>query len=113
MALRGAFEELKNALKDLGSLETVTYRGELDAEIDKKPLDELADAIAQARTQGKLKLVLYTRLDGDGDSEHIFRSDDISQSIVDAHKSAFDMGREIRQGYLELFKEFAEGIIKE
>ena len=112
MALRKAFEKLGETLIDLGSLETRTYKGTVTAEIlSASSADDFRAALDKARLDGTLRLVLYTRMDGDGDSDHIYADEDIEQAVIDAHKSAFDMGREIRQGYLELFKDIAEGII--
>ncbi len=112
MALEAAFTKLGETLEDLGSLETRTFRGKVTAEIlSAASANEFKTLLEEARVGGTLTLVLYTRMDGDGDSDHIYLEDGIEQAVIDAHKSAFDMGREIRQGYLELFKDVAERLI--
>jgi hypothetical protein len=112
MSLKKAFGKLSESLQDLSSLETRTYRGDITAEILNAGSEaDFKKLLDKARTKGTLKLILYTRMDGDGDSDHIYSNDAIDQGVIDAHKSAFDMGREIRQGYLELFKDIASDII--
>ena len=112
MALEDAFNRLKDALNDLGSLETYTYSGDITAEILNADGEAaFREALDKARTEGTLHLRLYTRLDADGDCINIHGSGEIDPSLIEAHKAAFDMGRSIRQGYLELFKDVADRII--
>ena len=112
MALEDAFKKLGDALDDLSSLETFTYRGDIEAIVKTSGEDGFRAALDEARTEGKLHLLLFTRLVADGDSVNIHGTGGVDQSLIDAHKAAFDMGRSIRQGYLELFKDIALDIIR-
>jgi hypothetical protein len=112
MALSDAFEKLKEGLRDLSSLEVRTYSGDISIFLD--PENEDADfkkLVDDNIKSGTIKLKLYTRLDADGDSDHFFAADEIDRVLLDSHVQAFKMGQDIRRGYLELFKSFAEGII--
>ena len=93
MALEDAFKKLGDALDDLSSLETFTYRGDIEAIVKTSGEDGFRAALDEARTEGKLHLLLYTRLDADGDSVNIHGTGGVDQSLIDAHKAAFDMGR--------------------
>lgn len=119
MGLTQAFAGLKEGLADLSSLEVRTYSGDLtlfletDAKAERfKELVDTATTAASDDKPAQIKLMLYTRLDADGDSDHFFATGDIDKTMLDSHVAAFQMGHEIRRAYLELFKNIALDAIK-
>jgi hypothetical protein len=114
MGLKDAFDGLKEGLVDLSSLEVRTYSGDLtlflDPDMSPDDFKELVAKSTTAPANGdppQIKLMLYTRLDADGDSDHFFASGDIEKTMLESHVAAFQMGHEIRRAYLELFKQLA------
>ncbi len=112
MALKDAFAKLKDGLQDLGSLEVRSFSGDVSAFLNQaagnQDFQKLFD---KALKDGVISLKIYTRLDADGDSDHFLSDTGIDQTMADSHVAAFQMGQEIRRGYIELFKDLANRTI--
>ena len=113
MALKDAFDKLREGLEDLASLEVRTFSGDYKVLINAqgsagKDFKQLAD---EGIKKGTLTLQLMTRLDADGDSDHFFASGEVGERMLASHLAAFKLGQEIRQGYLEMFRTLAQDTI--
>jgi len=105
MALKAAIEGLVEAIKDLSSLEVVSFSGTLTAEImagtggNVINWDKLVKA---AKPNGKVKLMVASKFECDGDAKLFTTSEAVSQDIRIAHDQAVQAGRQIRKDILDL-----------
>ncbi|RDV25575.1 hypothetical protein DXV75_09810 [Alteromonas aestuariivivens] len=98
----GIKDSLQNAVGDLATLSVETYTGELSVAVnsDNKSL-KWSDLLSltqseDATIKGKLKLVLATQVNIDGDAKNFIASSGVTEALIEAHSAAVRNGSEFR-----------------
>lgn len=105
MALQDAVKGLVNAVQDLSSLEVVSFSGTLTAEITTGAGGNVINwdkLVKTAKPDGKVKLMIASKFECDGDAKLFTTSEAVSQDIRTAHDQAVQAGRQIRKDILDL-----------
>ena len=104
MSLKKAFDQLKNAVGDLTSIEVQTYVGEIDVVVDGVTgSTSFEDSLKNAKQDGKIALSLVTKINFDGDGLVLVPSSAPADYIQEAHDAALLAGNDVRQGLIALF----------
>lgn len=105
MALKEAIDGLVNAFKDLSSLEVVSFSGTLTADITAGGGGNVINwdvLVKTAKPDGKVKLMMASKFECDGDAKLFTTSEAVSQDIRTAHDQAVQAGQQIRKDILDL-----------
>lgn len=105
MALKEAIKKLMAAVEDLSSLEVVSFSGTLTAEITSGSGGNVINwdkLVKAAKPNGKVKLMMASKFECDGDARLFTTSDGVSGDIRTAHDQAVQAGRQIRKDILDL-----------
>jgi hypothetical protein len=116
MSLQQAFENLKNAIGDLSSLDVISYSGTLSAAIQADDQGNIIDwdkLVTEAKKEeGKVSLKLASHFKFDGDATLFSSSGDIPVSLRSAHNEAVKAGQQIRKDLFELFSGVVNDLVK-
>lgn len=101
-------ESINNAVGDLSSLSVETYTGDLevivDAKTNKLKLDSMLATVRSSdeNVKGKLKLVMATLVQIDGDSVNYIAETGVTEALLQTHSSAVKNGSEFRSKVIGL-----------
>lgn len=107
-AFKDAMQALANGVKDLSSLDVVTFQGrvELDAQDSVKTFDQVMEK-ALGNTNIKAKVLASTQAKIDGDLV-VFYDQDITSDQMDAHAKLVEIGRQSRSATIDFIKSFID-----
>lgn len=99
-------DDIKKAVKDLASLEVVTYKGEIAVKANQtitNPFESIVDASNNNVTNAKcdMKVVACTHCDFDGDMK-IYYDKNITREETDAHNQMVEAGTKNRQAIVDM-----------
>ena len=99
-----ALNSIANGIKDMTSLEVVTYKGTIKIAADEAVPTEFDKIIGKAKGTADFQITACTYVELDGDMK-IFYDNDITSAERDSHNSLVDVARKNRQAVVDLFKD--------
>ena len=106
-AFKDAVTKIESTIKDLSSLEVLTFRGNITAHIDKDKGTISWDTLLEAaKTNGELKLALATQVSLDSDVSTFIADEEPPDWIVKAHQESVKAGLESRRAIVDLVMSF-------
>ncbi len=101
---KDAFDKVAEAIKDLSSLEVVTYKGTINIQGSTDVPDNFEAIISNAKAQADFKIAACTYCALDGDMR-VFYDKDIGEKDMEAHQKLVETARQNRQAVVDLFKD--------
>lgn len=102
---RGMFmsimDKLKDAIKDMASLEVLTFTGNVSATITDGNAIDWENMIEKAKTGGEVQLVAATKIEFDRDTK-LFIASGVEAEILAAHEQAVANATTVRQSFLKM-----------
>lgn len=106
------WSNVKDAIKDIATLEVLTFTGEISASINQEAdganssgdILNWDDMLSQAKASGNVQLVAATKISFDQDTRQ-FVATGAPQVLVDAHQAAVENATEVRKSMVDLLVE--------
>jgi hypothetical protein len=115
MALKDAFDKLRDAIGDFSSLDVQSYSGSLTADIQGDGVSSIIDwqkLVTEARkTDGTVKLKLASHFNFDGDATLFAAEGEIPEDLRTAHDEAVRAGQQIRKDLFDLFADTIKKLV--
>ena len=108
MSFQDALTKLEDAVKDLTTLTVRTFGGNLDSIVDAEGA-EFDKLLGQAKTAGKIKLLMRTEINADSDTD-LFVADNTTADVRAIHLGAVEAALKARQAIVALAIQMVHGM---
>lgn len=108
--LSEAFDKLKDGIKDVSSLEVMSFSGDINVVINDKNAIDWEKLLETSQTQGNVNLMLASEFKADGDAMLFAASSEIDENIRKAHAEAIIAGQKVRNDLMALFTDVIKAI---
>ncbi len=102
-AFQVAFNKIAEGLKDLSSLEVITYKGTITINAATQDIATFDEILAKAKGEANFKLVACTKSRPDGDTK-VYYDEAISADELAAHDKLYESATAKRSAVIQMFQ---------